>query len=209
MLGAPVPPWAKFFRPYGDSGTCKRSRATTTPACTRWAGVGKRPGTHTDFSGPRANALKTTTLRSSGQAVWSTRKTDAGKMPFETPSRLLRFSLEARDKSGQVGTSQGKPFETPSRLGTSQGKPFYSQGKPALRKTKSRNCVWGKVDGLSGFPYTRFSHPARRSSRLRLWPCNGSGASTEYGVCPERAKRSRMILRSNSGADIRFGTGYE
>ena len=80
--------------------------------------LGKTRNPH-DFSGSRASALKTTTLRSSGQAVWGTRKTDAGKMPFETLSKLLRDSLRQ---------AQGR------------------QGKPALRKTKSEKLGHG-TDG--------------------------------------------------------------
>src|SRR4029077_8757707 len=70
--------------------------------CVRCRPAPGQAGVHARFAETvvRTHTQKTT-LRSSGQAVWGTRKTDAGKMPFETPSRLLR-------SSGQVGTSLGK-----------------------------------------------------------------------------------------------------
>jgi hypothetical protein len=65
---------------------------------------------------------------------------------------------------------------------------------------QSRDRRGRQVDALSGFPYTRFSHPARRSFPAQIVAMQWrSRASTECGVCPEGADGGRIIQRPNLG----------
>jgi len=80
-----------WCRPYGASGTCTRSQGYHQPSVYK---MGRR---WEKTRNPHAK-----------NDVWGTRKTDAGKMPFETPFVPQDKSGQALRDSGQAGATKSE-----------------------------------------------------------------------------------------------------